>query len=51
MKIKGSLKDQPSYRMIQNIDAEALIKQAAHYFRLSEAELTRKRGGVGRSER
>ena len=29
MKIKVSAKDQPSYRMIQSIDAEALIKQAA----------------------
>jgi hypothetical protein len=39
-----STKDQPSYRMIQSIDAEALVKQAAEYFRLGEAELTRKRG-------
>ena len=30
--------------MIQSIDAEALIKQAAEYFRLGESELTRKRG-------
>ena len=30
--------------MIQRIDAEALIKQAAEYFRLGEAEFTRKRG-------
>jgi REP-associated tyrosine transposase len=44
MKIKGSTKDQPSYRMIQNIDGEALIKQAADYFRLDAADLTRKRG-------
>jgi chromosomal replication initiation ATPase DnaA len=44
MKIKGSPKDQPSYRMIQIIDAEALIKRAADYFRLNEADLTRKRG-------
>jgi hypothetical protein len=44
MKIKGSFKDQPSYRMIQNIDAEGLIKQAANYFRLGEADLTQKRG-------
>jgi putative transposase len=44
MKIKGSAKDQPSYRMIQSIDAEALIKQAAEYFRLGESEFTRKRG-------
>jgi len=44
MKIKGRAKDQPSYRMIQSIDAEVLIKQAADYFRLSEADLTRKRG-------
>jgi hypothetical protein len=43
MKIKGSAKDQPSYRMIQSIDAEALINQAAEYFRLGEAELTGKR--------
>ena len=28
----------------QSIDAEALIKQAAEYFRLSESELARKRG-------
>jgi chromosomal replication initiation ATPase DnaA len=44
MKIKGSAKDQPSYRMIQSIDAEALIKQAAEYFQLGEAKFTRKRG-------
>ncbi len=43
MKIKGSAKDQPSYRMIQSIDAEMLIKQAADYFRLSEKDLTEKR--------
>jgi hypothetical protein len=42
--IKGSAKDQPSYRMMQSVEAEALIKQAADYFRLGEAELTRKRG-------
>jgi hypothetical protein len=30
--------------MIQSIDAQALIKQAAEYFRLCEAVLTRKRG-------
>jgi hypothetical protein len=41
--IKGSAKDQPSYRMMQSVEAEALIKQAADYFRLGEAELTRKR--------
>ena len=44
MKIKGSAKDQPSYRMTQSIDAEALIKQAAEYFRLGDSELIRKRG-------
>jgi hypothetical protein len=44
MKIKGSTKDQPSYRMMQNVDAEVLIKKALEYFRLGEAELTRKRG-------
>jgi cell division protein ZapA (FtsZ GTPase activity inhibitor) len=42
--IKGSAKDQPSYRMIRNIEAEALLKQAADYFRVSVAELTKKRG-------
>jgi hypothetical protein len=42
--IKGGAKNQPSYRMIQSVDAEALIKQAGDYFRLGEAELTRKRG-------
>jgi hypothetical protein len=30
--IKGSAKDQPSYRMIQSIDAEALIKQAVRAY-------------------
>jgi hypothetical protein len=30
--------------MIQSIDAEVLIKQAAEYFWLGEAEFTRKRG-------
>ena len=44
MKIRGSAKDQPSYRMIQSLDAEALIKKAADYFRLDETELTKKRG-------
>lgn len=42
--IKGSAKDQPSYRMIQSVEAEALLKLAADYFRLSEADLTKKRG-------
>ena len=42
--IKGSAKDQPSYRMMQSIEAEVLLKQAADYFTLSEAELTKKRG-------
>ena len=44
LKIKGNPQDQPSYRLIQSIDAETLIKQAANYFRLGEADLTRKRG-------
>jgi putative transposase len=44
MKIKGSPRDQPSYRMIRNIEVEELIKQAARYFRLAEADLIRKRG-------
>ena len=30
--------------MIQRIEPQALMKQAADYFRLCEAELTRKRG-------
>ncbi|MDH3445777.1 MAG: transposase, partial [Deltaproteobacteria bacterium] len=42
--IKGDAKDQPSYRMIQSVEAEAVLKQAADYFRLSEVELTKKRG-------
>ncbi len=42
--IKGSAKDQPSYRIIQNVDADVLIRKAEYYFRLSEAELTKKRG-------
>ena len=37
-------RDQPSYRMIRNIEVEELIKQAARYFRLAEADLIRKRG-------
>jgi REP element-mobilizing transposase RayT len=44
MKIKGSAKDQPSYRMMKNIDADVLIKRALEYFQLLEADLTRKRG-------
>ena len=31
--IKGSAKAQPSYRMMQSVEAEALIQQAADYFR------------------
>jgi hypothetical protein len=42
--IKGSAKDQTSYRMIPSVESEALIKQAADYFRLGEAELAGKRG-------
>ena len=42
--IKGSAKDQPSYRMIQSVEAKTVLKQAADYFRLSEADLTKKRG-------
>jgi hypothetical protein len=42
--IKGNAKDQPPYRMIQSIDAEALFKRAASYFRISETDLTQKRG-------
>ena len=44
MKIKGSSKDQPPYRVIRSIEAEALIKQAARYFELAEADLTKRRG-------
>jgi hypothetical protein len=29
--IKGNAKDQPPYRMIQSVDAEALIKRAAGF--------------------
>ena len=42
--MKGNRKDQPSYRMIKSIEAEAVVKQVADYFRLSETELTKKRG-------
>jgi hypothetical protein len=41
--IKGNAKDQPPYRMIQSVDGKTLIKQAANYFRLDAADLTRKR--------
>jgi putative transposase len=41
--IKDNARDQPPYRMIQSVDAETLIKRAAGYFRLGEADLTRKR--------
>ena len=37
--------------MMQSVEAEALIKQAADYFRLGEADLTMKRGGIGKNER
>jgi hypothetical protein len=48
--IKGSAKDQPSYRMIQSVEPETLLKQAADHFRLTEAELTRKtRGSTGKN--
>jgi hypothetical protein len=30
--MKGSVKDQPSYRTMRSADPEALIKQAADYF-------------------
>jgi hypothetical protein len=30
--IKGSTEDQPSYRMIQSVEAEAFFKQAADYW-------------------
>jgi hypothetical protein len=49
--IKGNAKDQPSYRMIQSVEPETLLKQAADYFRLTEAELTRKSAGsTGKNE-
>jgi len=41
-KEKGSAKDQPSYRMIQGIAAEALLNQGAKNFPLGESELTMK---------
>jgi hypothetical protein len=38
--------------MIQSIDAEALIKQAAEYFQPGESEFAMKtRTGIGRNER
>ena len=38
--------------MIQSTDAEALIKQAAEYFRPGEAELHQETAaGIGRNER
>jgi chromosomal replication initiation ATPase DnaA len=42
--MKGNVKDQPSYRMIKSIEAGEVLKQAARYFRLNEADLTEKRG-------
>jgi hypothetical protein len=36
--IKGSAEDQPSYRIIHSVEAETLIKQAADYFRLGDAD-------------
>jgi hypothetical protein len=33
MKIKGSAKDQPSYRMIQSIDAESANQESSGLFR------------------
>jgi hypothetical protein len=44
MKIRGSAKDQPSYRIIQSIDAEALVKKAADYFRLDEGRAYQETG-------
>jgi len=44
--LKGSAKDQPSYRMIQSVAAKALMKQAADYFRLSEADYQETRGSL-----
>jgi hypothetical protein len=40
-----SAKDQLSYRVIQSIDAEALIKKSASYFWLKETDLTKKSAG------
>jgi hypothetical protein len=48
--MKGNVKDQPSYRRIKSTEAEEVLKQAAGYFRLSGADLTKKRGGY-RQER
>jgi len=43
--VKGSAKDQPSYRMIQRVEPQDVIMQAAKYFELRIEELTKKRSG------
>lgn len=50
MNIKGSTKDQQSYRMIQSVDAEALIKRAADYFRWARQSLPGKGGSTEKNE-
>lgn len=47
MKISGSAKDQPSYRMIQSIDAEALIKKARIISGWKRQSLPRNEDGTG----
>jgi hypothetical protein len=37
MTLFADAKDQPSYRMIQSINAEVLIKQATQHFRRGRA--------------
>jgi REP element-mobilizing transposase RayT len=44
-RVKGNAKDQPSYRMLQRIDVQEIIEQAASYFKLAREELTKKRSG------
>jgi hypothetical protein len=42
--MNGNVRDQPSYRIIQTVQAEALLRKASDYFGLSQAQLTKKRG-------
>jgi hypothetical protein len=51
MKIRGSAKDQPSYQMIQNIDAEAFIKKAADHSGWTRQSLPRNEDGTASSVR
>ena len=48
--VKGNAKDQPSYRMLERIDAQEVLEEAAGYFELELVDLTKKRRGF-REER